>query len=193
MRVMISTVHIQQAVLVAIPKLSPEKIVFLIDPNSKKKADIEELKKVFGKAIPIEIIKTDSYDLVKVASDVVKKIDEESKAGNEIVVHITEGRKTMAIGAMYAAYARKSKVKGIYYITEEDKKLISLPVLELQINSTKGKILKEYIKGNTNVKKLAEITGKTEAMVYAHISDMKQEGYIDENNKVTDSGRIAVL
>ena len=193
MRVMISTVHIQKAVLAAIPKFSPEKIVFLIDPNSIKTSDITEIKKIYGKIMPIETIKTDSYDIVRVASDVVKKIDEEHSEGNEIILHITEGRKTMAIGAMYAAYARKKKVKGIYYITEEKNELVSLPVLELQINSTKGRIMKELSKGNTEIKELAKITGKTEAMVYAHLSDLKDEGYITEDNKLTDAGRIVIL
>lgn len=190
---MISTVHIQQAVLAAIPKLSPEKIVFLIDSNSKKSADVEDIKKLFGKIMPVEIVKTDSYNLVGIASAVVKRIDTEANEGNEIVVHITEGRKTTAIGAMYGAYARKKHVRGIYYITEEKNELISLPVLELQINSTKGMILKELAKGNDDVKKIASITGKTEAMIYAHISDMKTEGYVTSDNKITDSGRIAVL
>ena len=190
---MISTVHIQKAVLSAIPKLSPEKIVFLIDPESKKKTDIDEIKKIYGEIIPIETVKTNCYDLVKVASDVVKLIEEENKKGNEVIVHITEGRKTTAIGAMYGAYARKKMVKGIYYITEEKNELISLPILELQINSTKSIILKEYAKGNKDIKKLAAITEKTEAMIYSHISDLKEEGYISADNELTDSGRIVIL
>ena len=193
MKVMISTVHIQKAVLAAIPKLSPEKIVFLIDSNSLKTSDISEIKKLYGQIMPIEVIKTDSYDIVKIASDVVKKIEEENSKGNEVVIHITEGRKTMAIASMYAAYARKKMIKGIYYITEEKNELISLPVLELQINSTKGTIMKQFAKGNSDIKDLAKITGKTEAMVYAHISDLKEEGYISPDNKLTDSGRIAIL
>ena len=193
MKVMISTVYIQKAVIAAIQRLSPEKIVFLIDPKNKEKSDLSEIKKVCGDVIPIEILKTDSYDMLKIASDVVKKIEKEHSDGNEIILHITEGRKTMAIASMYAAYARKKMVKGIYYITEEKNELISLPVLEIQMNSTKGKIMKEYVKGNKDVKKLAKILGKTEAMVYAHISDLKDEGYISEDNELTDSGRIVIL
>ena len=193
MKVMISTVHIQKAVLAAIPKLSPEKMVFLIDPKNNKTSDLDEIKRLYGKIMPIENVKTDSYDIVKIASDVVKAIEKEHSAGNEIVIHITEGRKTMAIGAMYASYARKNMVKGIYYITEEANELISLPILELQINSTKGKIMKELVKGNTDIKSLAKITGKTEAMVYAHLSDLKAEGYVADDLKLTVSGRIAIL
>ena len=193
MRVMISTVHIKEAVLAAIPKLSPEKIIFLIDPNSKKKVDISDIKKMFGKIIDIGILKTDSYNMVKVASDVVKAIEKENGAGNDVFLHITEGRKTMAIAAMYAGYARKDMVSGIYYITEEKNTLISLPVLRLQINSSKGFILKEYSKGNKDIKKLANQLAKTEAMIYSHISDLKKEGYISAENELTDSGRIAIL
>ena len=140
-----------------------------------------------------DLIKTESYDIVKIAKSVVKIIEKEYTSGNEIVLHITEGRKTMAIGSMYAAYARKKMIKGIYYITEEKNELISLPILELQINETKGKIMKEFAKGNTNIKNLAKLTGKTEAMIYAHISSLKTEGYISPKGKLTDSGRIVIL
>ena len=57
----------------------------------------------------------------------------------------------------------------------------------------KGKIMKELNKGNTEIKDLAKITDKTEAMVYAHLSDLKAEGYVAEDLKLTVSGRIAIL
>lgn len=193
MRVMISTVHIKDAVLIAITKLSPEKIIFLIDSESKKKADVSDIQKMFSKVMPIETVSTGPYDLVKIAADVVKVIENESSKGNEVILHITEGRKTMALGAMYAAYARKKMVKGIYYITEEKREVIALPILEYSLNPTKQLVLQEFSKGNIDVKKLAKLADKTEQMIYSHISSLKEEGYISADDKITNAGRIVIL
>ncbi len=172
-RVMLSTVH--------------------VDPNNMKKSHVDEIKSIFGKIIQIQILETPSYDIVKTTTEVVKKIEEEHTKGNEIIIHITEGRKTMAIAAMYAAYARKNFVKGIFYITEEKNDLVSLPILEFTLSTTKKSILKEYNKGIKNVKELAKITGKTEAMIYSHISSLKEEGYISTDNGLTISGQIMII
>ena len=193
MRVMISTVHIKKAVLVAIPKLSAEKIIFLIDTDTKNKANLEEIKLFFGESIPVEFIKVSAYDVSNIASLVAQRIDEEYEKKNEVILHITEGRKTLAIGAMYGAYARAKKVLGIYYITEENNELISLPVLEFKLNPTKLSILQEFKKGNKNIKGLAQKLGKTEAMIYAHIADLKKGNYISKDETLTCKGELIIL
>jgi CRISPR locus-related DNA-binding protein len=193
MRVMISTVHIKDAVLAAIPKLSPEKIIFLVDTEGKKKVDLSDILAMFEKVMPIEIVKIDPYNIAEIASKVVKIIQWENKLKNDIYLHITEGRKTSAIAIMYAGYARKDMIKGIYYITEEKNQLISLPVLEFNLNPTKKTILEEYAKGNKEVKKLAKIVKKTEQMIYQHVTSMKKEGYISDKDELTEAGRIVIL
>lgn len=190
---MISTVHIKNAVVTAISKLSPDKIIFLIEHETKKSVDITDMKEMFSRGMTVDVLNTSAYDIVKIASDVIKKIEEENKAGNEIILHVTEGRKTLAFGAMYAAYARKSMVSGIYYITEETREIISLPVLEINLNESKKIILNEISKGNNNVKSIAKKAGVSQAMVYAHISSLKKEGYISEKDELTNAGKIVIL
>ncbi|MFP4400403.1 MAG: CRISPR-associated CARF protein Csa3 [Candidatus Woesearchaeota archaeon] len=200
MRVMISTLHRTEAVKSAIQKLSPQKIIFVMDSSRKEKKDqnridefLKNLKGLFGDVMPIEIIDQNSYDIAKITQKVIEKIEYEYEQKNQIYIHISEGRKTMAIACMYAAYSRNSKVKGIYYITEESNDVLSLPVIPFQLAPTKKVILEEYKKGNTDIKKIAEITKKTQAMIYSHISDLKNSGYLSEDNKLTESGRIAIL
>lgn len=197
MRVLISTLYTGKVVKIAVNKLAIDKLVLIVDEpsNKDKKQAIEELQNSIGDIIKIETIKTSIYDIAKIAEDVTKKIDEEIKGNNEIIIHVSEGRKTTFLAVLFAAYSRKEKIKGIYYITEENNEFLSLPIINLEIGETKKQLLKEISKGNGNIKKLKEKLSINTSMVYSHINDLKKEGYISNNKKLelTDFGRIMIL
>ena len=195
-RVIISTVYGGKAVKTAITKLSPNKIILLIDkPIEKtKKTSVEYLKKHFGEIIKIETLATSIYEISKIVKDVVKKIDKEAKKDNEIIIHITEGRKLTSLALLFAAYMRKDKIKGAYYITEEENKIISLPLIDFAFRNTKKKMLQEIEKGNSEIEKLMKKLNINKSATYQHINELKKEGYIqngkDKKLELTELGRI---
>ena len=201
-RVVVSTFYEGSAIKHIIPKLSPEKLIILIDdlksPEEKKEKmqnTLSSLKDFFKGAIKIETFKISSYDIPKIMMEVSKKIEDESREGNEILVHITEGRKPTSLAVLFSAYLKKELVKGAYYITEEDKELIKLPLLKFEISNTKKKLL-ELI--NNDIKDLSVLMKKLDikqSAVYKNISELKEEGYLEktEKIKITDLGRIMMI
>jgi len=195
MKTLISTIHEGGAVLAAINKLSPDRLILIvIDPlDSVRKKAIDNIKKNFGKVIEIETIKTELYDIPKIVRDVNKAIEKESKAGNEISIHISESRKTQSIAAMFSGFINKDKIKGVYYIEEETGKVLAMPLLDFRLGETKTNILREIAKGNTKMSSIIDKIGKNKSIVYSHIKDLKKNGYITDSLELTDAGRICIL
>ena len=94
---------------------------------------------------------------------------------------------------MFAGFMKKDKVKGVYYIEEETGNVITLPLLNFKISPTKAQILKEIFKGEKRVANIIKKTGKTKSMIYAHLKELKKDGYITAGMELTDSGKICVM
>ncbi len=198
--VVVSTFFEGHATKKIIPKLLTDRLVLLIDePNDQNKKEkinqaVMSIKDFFKEALPVETLKISAYDIPKIIGIVLKKIDSESEQGNKITVHITEGRKTISLALLYAAYMRKDKIESIYYITEEDQTLISLPILSFELSETKKKMLKLIDKGVKDVDKMMSELDIKQSAIYQNINDLKKEGYIDKGYglQVTDLGKIMV-
>lgn len=200
-RVAISTFYQGHAVKRAITKLSLDKIILLIDDSQKgfgtkkMKEALAELKKFYSETLDIQVEKIKAYDLPQIIEKASKLIVKENELGNEVVVHISEGRKITSLGLLFAAYLNKQKVSSAYYITEEENKLISLPLLNFHIGGSKKEILKEVDKGNGVVKRIQDKLKIKQSAVYQHLQELRHEGYIenDKELKLTDLGGIMVL
>lgn len=200
-RVVISTIYEGYAVKQAITKLSPDKLILLIDePFETKKKEkmnqtIQTLKEFFKDSFEIKTKKISSYDIPKIMQEVIEIIDEESNDNNQIFIHTTEGRKPTSFGLLFASYRRRDKVEGAYYITEEEHNLIKLPMLNFDINETKKSFLKEIKKGNGQLKELKEKINLKQSAIYQNMQELKREGYIEKEGelKLTDLGRIMIL
>jgi CRISPR locus-related DNA-binding protein len=202
-KVLITTFFEGYAVKQAILKLSPEKIIILLD-EPKKLADKEKrdlalnsIEQFYKPNIIFDKLKISSYDIPKITNEVVAKIDEESEKGNKILIHVTEGRKIGSLSLLFSAYMRRDKIEGAHYITEEDHALINLPLLNFQINETKKQLLKEISQGKSETGSLlAGISDIGRSAVYQNLKELKQEGYISESEKkfiLTDLGKIMIL
>jgi CRISPR-associated protein Csa3 len=197
-KTLISTIYEGEATNVAIIKFSPDKVVLIgvdkSDPKRKTnlKKNIDKLKNKY-KLIKFEVLDTSVYEIPKIVDDVSKAIDKEHKLGNEITLHISEGRKTQSLGALFAGFIKKDKIKGVYYLIEETNKALPMPLLDFKLSPTKTKILKEIANGTKKVSDIIKKTKKSKAMIYAHINELKREGYITENMEITDAGRICIL
>src|SRR3989338_6856233 len=201
--VVITTFYEGSAIKKIIPKLSPNRLIILIDDlkateNKKEemKKTLDSIKDMFKGIIEIEAMKISSYDLPKIMEEAAKKIKEEYDKGNEILIHITEGRKITSLALLFAGYMNRDKIKGAYYITEENSQLLSLPLLNFGVGESKRSLLKEISKGNGDVKKIEKKLKIKQSAVYQHVQELKNEGYLEKESKklkLTDLGRMMIL
>jgi len=89
----------------------------------------------------------------------------------------------------------RDKIKGAYYITEENSQLLSLPLLSLGVGESKKKILEQIFKRNGEIKKIEKKLKIKQSAVYQHVQELKNEGYLEKGKelKLTDLGRIMIL
>jgi CRISPR locus-related DNA-binding protein len=197
-KVLIATLYNPDPVLLAATKLGPDRLILLIDekPSKEQEDALKLIQGSLGKVIEVKPIKTDVYDIVKVATKCVDIIDSQPDE-DEIYVNITSGRKTKAIGLLFAAYARHDKVKKIAYYPEEDKSaVVYLPRLCFKLSETEKKAL-EY-KESSNFSTTADLAKKMDlssAMVYRAVDSLKDMDLIttEDGLKLTDAGKIARL
>ena len=197
-KVLIATVYSSGPVILATTRLGPNRLILLVDnePNKEQSDSLKLIQNSLGKVIDIKVIKTDVYDIVKVAAKCVEVIDMQPK-DDLIYVNITSGRKTKAIGLLFAAYARHERVKKIAYNPEEDNNaVIYLPRLSFHLTSSQKQILEFLDKGNyESISDLSDKIDLSKAMLYRAIDELKNMDFIttDAGLKLTDAGKIARL
>ena len=194
-KVLIATVYSPEPVLMAANKLGPDRMFLLIDkvPDKTQEDSLNLIKSSIGRVIDIKIVKTEVYDIVEVARKAVDIIDMQPK-DDEIFVNVTSGRKTKAIGLLFGAYARISRVKKImYYPEEKDSSPVFLPKLSFQLTESQKKVL-EYIEVGKfdSLMDLSEKIDISRAMLYRNIKELEEMGLVDDL-KLTDAGKIARL
>ena len=197
---LIATLYSPDPVLLAANRLGPDRLILLLDEtdNKTQEESFKLIQNSLGRVVDVSKIKTVAYDIVKVAEKAVKIIDKQPK-DDEIFINITSGRKTKAIGLLFAAYARSNRVKKIAYNPEEDKTaVILLPKLSFKLTHSQKKLLETLAEKNhskTSLTDLAEKINISRAMLYRNIDELKDMGYISiENGPVlTDAGKIARL
>jgi len=198
-KVLIATLYRPEPVLLATTRLGPEKLILLVDkePDKEQEASIKLIQDSLGKVIDVKIVKTDVYDIVEVAKKAVEVIDLQSK-DDHIFVNITAGRKTKAIGLLFAAYARHDRVSKIAYNPEEDKSsIVYLPRLSFKLTDSQKKILEEI--GNKKYESIMDLAKKinlSTAMLYRAIDELKDMDLISTEKgiiELTDAGKIARL
>jgi len=195
--VVISTVYSGRSIKVAIKELSPQKLILIVDkPIDKiKEETVKEIKKFYNNVLEIETLQTSLYDIPEIMRKIIKAIDNEFKKENEILIHITEGRKTTSLALLFAGYTRKEKIKGAYYVIEETNQILPLPLISFDIGKSKKKILQEINKGNGKIEDLMKKLKIKQSAIYQHLQELKKEGCIENNKelKLTDLGRIMIL
>jgi len=197
-KVVISTVFSGNAIKVVIRNLKPDKLILIVDEpiHQTKQKTIDELKEKFKGIFDIETMKTSLYDIPEIMKAVTKKIDEEHKKGNEIILHITEGRKITSLALLFSGYARKDKVSESYYVEEEGNKMLPLPVIvKFDISDNKKKFLQEIEKGNTNLENIRKNLDIKESASYKYLKELKEERFIEDEKelKLTEIGRIVSI
>ncbi|OYT32588.1 CRISPR-associated transcriptional regulator Csa3 [Candidatus Woesearchaeota archaeon] len=196
--VLIATLYNAEPVILATTRLSPDRLILLIDkkPDKEQEKSLKLIQNSLGKVLEVKSIKTDVYNIVEVAKKCVEIIDVQP-ATDSIYINITSGRKTKAIGLLFAAYARHDKIKKIVYNPEEDKtKVIYLPKLSFKLTESQKKIL-EFIEDG-EYKSISDLSKKIDistAMLYRAIDELKNMDLInvEKGLKLTEAGKIARL
>ena len=197
-KVLIATLYNPEPVLLATTRLGPERIILLVDkePNKEQEASIKLIQDSLGKVLEVKIVKTDVYDIVEVAKKAVEVIDLQPKE-DHIFINITSGRKTKAIGLLFAAYTRHERISKIAYNPEEDKgSIVYLPRLSFHLTESQKKILEEI--GNKKYESISDLSQKIDistAMLYRAIDELKDMDLVltEKGIELTDAGRIARL
>ena len=197
-KVLIATLYSPEPVLLAATRLSAERLVLLIDdkPNAEQDKSLKTIQNSLGKVMDVKVVKTAVYDIVKVAEKCVEVIDQVPR-DDVVYVNVTSGRKTKALGLLFAAYARCDRVKKIAYNPEEDKQsVIYLPKMSFHLTDSQKRIL-EYL-GGDDYKDHAELAKKLDisrAMLYRNIKELQDMDFITVENglHLTDAGKIARL
>lgn len=193
---LISTFYSLEPVMVAITKLSPDKLILLKNEDAKDEKLKSEvtLRKTVGTVIDIDTFNTSVYDVVKIANDTAELIDREAAEGNKIIVNVSGGRKTQALGALFGSYARHNHIERIVYLTEEDNEVVEIPKLNYGISKTKKQILKELEGGDASVRNLSIKIGISRGMTYNHIRELREMGLIEHDKlKITSAGQLAII
>ncbi len=195
---LISTFYNVQAQMLGIKEFSPSKIILLKQSNEKN-AELRKnealLRKTVGTVCKVESVELkDPYDVLEVAEKTVKLIESEKKAGNKIIMNLTGGRRTQALGVLFAAYARSDMVERLVYAPSDANRIVDLPKLNLSPSKKKREILELMAKNShKTMSALAKKLGKTRGMLYVHLRELKEVGYLDENYNLTMAGRLALL
>ncbi|MCF7861828.1 CRISPR locus-related DNA-binding protein [Candidatus Woesearchaeota archaeon] len=199
-KVLIATLYSPDPVLLAANRLGPDRLILLLDKKSNKEQDtsFKLIKESLGRVVDVKSVKTDVYNIVEIAKNCVDIIDMQPK-DDEIFINITSGRKTKALGLLYAAYARCDRIRKIAYNPEEDKtSVVYLPKLCFKLTESQKKVL-EGIDDRDNAKlsliELAERIGISRAMLYRNIDELRDMDYVitEDGLKLTDAGKIARL
>lgn len=196
-RVLVTTTYSSDSIILAITKLSIERLFLLVDkkPDETQKATIDSINKTFGAVIEVKEKRIELYDFVEVAKAVSDMLDDFSTK-DEIYVNITPGRKTQALGVLFGCYARPTRVKKIFYVPEDTKTMITLPILTFDITPSQKEVLDNIEKIDT-AKALAEEVDTSRAMLYRNIKELVDHGFIEpkegEGYRLTEAGKVARL
>ncbi|MDO8554343.1 MAG: CRISPR-associated CARF protein Csa3 [Candidatus Micrarchaeota archaeon] len=194
--VLIATFYSFQPFIAAAHMFSPSKMIILVAEdslkNSKVGEDLAKVKDVYGKVAAIDIVKVPGSDLLAIASKTVELI--EANKDNRTIVNVSGGWKLLAQGALYGCYARKDMVDKIICNNLEDNSIVELPKLTFGLSSTKKELLEEIAnRKGRSIAGIAEKLDRTRGMLYQHLKELKENGYVDEKFDITDAGRMALI
>jgi CRISPR locus-related DNA-binding protein len=192
MTVLITTIFKGSAVIQAIKLFEPKKVYFIVDDpiDDIRKHSVNMIKDIFP-SVKFEQISAKIYDIVEIAQKTMEAIKKESS--EKVIVHISEGRKTMSLGALFGAYVLRDKVDSAYYIAEETNAPIRLPLIELKVSAKKHELLKLISDGKKSTSELQKGMKITSATLYVHIKELRDEGILTKENNLTEMGKIVLL
>jgi CRISPR locus-related DNA-binding protein len=191
---LIATFYSFEPFVAAAHAFSPTKIHLIIAKDSTKDIEkhLEKVHELYGKVADIKEVEVDASDIFSVAK---KTVDLLEKNSGKTIVNVSGGWKLLAQGVLYGCYARPELIEKIVCNELPDiNRLVELPKLTFGLSQAKRELLGEIEKRNGKpIAEIAEKLGKTPGMLYQHLKELKEAGYVDEKFEITLAGKMAVL
>jgi len=191
--VLISTFYSFDPFVAAAHAYSPSKIYLVVAKDTLQKidGDLSKVREFYGKVAAIDVIRVEDSDLFAIAKDTVKLL--ESQKGR-VIVNVSGGWKLLAQGVLYGCYARPSLVEKIICNNLADRSIVEIPKLSYGLTSAKKKLLEEIARRNgRTIAEIARRLEKTPGMLYQHLKELRDNGYVDAEFEITLAGKMALL
>jgi len=194
--VLISTFYSFEPLVAAAHAYSPSRIVLLVAEDTIDHPQVKEAlakaKDIYGKVAALEVFKISGDDVFATAKKTASLLEKEK---GRIIVSVSGGKKLMAQGVLYGCYARPELVdKIVCNDLTPDNRLIELPKLNFGLTSAKRELLEEISKRNgKSIADIAKKLDKTRGMLYQHLKELKDNGYVDDKFEITLAGRMALI
>ena len=196
---MICTFYSFEPIVASATQYSPKRIILLVASDSLKKQEvrenIERARSTYKNVVPVLVVETGDSDLLTIAGDTIKLIESEHGAGNSVIVNVSGGWKLLAQGTLYGCYARNGFVdKIICNDLSAEGRIVELPKLCFGLTKARVKVLEEIGKRkDRSIPEIAKTLGKTRAMIYQHLKELRAVGYVDDKFEITLAGRMALI
>lgn len=190
---LISTFYSFQPFMAAAHAFSPTRIVLIVAEETipKISTDISKVKELYGDVASIEILKVKGSDLLAIAKGTASLLE---KTDGKLIANVSGGWKLLAQGVLYGCYARPQFVDKIVCNNLDDNSIVELPKLTFGLSSRKKELLHQISTRNGRpISKLAKEMGKTRGLVYQHLKELRELGFVGTNSEITMAGRIALI
>ena len=199
MKIMITALYSLEAITYPLSRVGTEKLFLIIDSNPDTKQDkaLKTIKESFGKVIDIKVYKTSKFNPVKVAKITVNIIDS-LKDEDKILINTSGSNKPLALGLLFGAYRRISKVDRIFYYDFIQSRFVDIPKIPFEVTDSQRKLLEIIKRGHyKSLSELAEKSEQSRAMLHRNLQELetldliKREGH--KKYILKDGGLIAIM
>jgi CRISPR locus-related DNA-binding protein len=200
MKIMIATFGVEsRGITEAITMFGCQKLIVLLSEKPQDKKSPGEFKKIEKMAkymnIPMEKIIISPYAVM----ENIQRIKEivESHEGNEIILNVSGGRKTMSLAATLAGFVSNPK-KIIYIPADNNNQPIEIPRFTIKkkvVSKSKLELLRA-IEENTTYEEIKKFVSKNYDNILKHLRELEAKDLIEISKKnphtytITPSGKL---
>lgn len=167
------------------------KKISLIYSELNNPADLESNSLLEEMDIDILNFKLPYIDLIDMTTKISKFLIKEAKSSNEIIVKLSNDNGILNIALFYAACYNKKNIKSVIIYDTNLHKILHLPLFDFKLSDAKKVILKNIQKGKNSIEDIAKAVGRSNSMVYNHIRDLKDMGFIEKDSlKINNAAEI---
>lgn len=167
------------------------KKISLIYSELNNPADLESNSLLEEMDIDILNFKLPYIDLIDMTTKISKFLIKEAKSSNEIIVKLSNDNGILNMALFYAACYNKKNIKSVIIYDTNLHKILHLPLFDFKLSDAKKVILKNIQKGKNSIEDIAKAVGRSNSMVYNHIRDLKDMGFIEKDSlKINNAAEI---
>lgn len=168
------------------------KKISLIYSELNNPADLDSNSLLEEMDIDILNFKLPYIDLIDMTTKISQYlIKEAKKSSNEIIVKISKDNGILNMALFYAACYNKKNIKCVIIYDTNLHKILHLPLFDFKLSDAKKVILKNIQNGKNSIEDIAKAVGRSNSMVYNHIRDLRDMGFIEKDSlKINNAAEI---